>query len=207
MSGNRASKDVGSFPLLDLFTATANGSYTVATDCLAHISVTGGGGGGDYNGTRGSSGAGGGAAYRLMNLKAGQVITFTIPAGAASRGTGGTVSCSLPDGTTMSATGGAGAFTDTGGAVGGVGSGGSLNRRGGIGANSYGAPTASPDPGGGDVAPAATFAYGAPSAGFGDISSYLKGGGYPSSTFGRGGNGLSGDVAPPGRFLLIAFKV
>jgi hypothetical protein len=129
-------------PTLALLTTT--GSFTVPAG-ITKIKVTAiGGGGGGAGGVLNSAsggGAGGGASIGVLSVTPGQVISYTIGAGGtagalgAAGGTGGTTTFS-----TISATGGTGGAIYPGGTnpsltgvIGGVGSGGDINLRGGRG--------------------------------------------------------------------------
>jgi len=129
---------------------TGNGTFTIPTGVTkVKITVVGGGGGGGGSPTAapgsGRSGAGGGAAITfLSSLTPGNTIAVTVGAGGsagATNGTGGTggtsqVASGTQTITTVSATGGVGGpISSSIGAnpVGGIGSSGNLNIRGGAG--------------------------------------------------------------------------
>jgi hypothetical protein len=126
---------VGGGGLQSVQVFTSSGTWTrPAGITKVKIYVTGGGGGGrsvsqgggEYTGT---NGAGGGTAFKFMlDVSSISSSTITVGAGAWYNGVGGT--SSWADGTnTISATGGQGSSYNPG--VGGVGSGGDVNYRGG----------------------------------------------------------------------------
>lgn len=122
-----ASPAAGGFSNMDVF--TASGSWSVPagiTKCK--VTVVGGGGGGDNDG---GGGGGGGTAIKIVSgLTPGASITVTIGAGgAANSGNGGTTSF----GAYCSASGGTNPTNNDRGGIGGIGSSGDLNIRGGDG--------------------------------------------------------------------------
>ena len=131
----------------NLVVFAASGTFTIPagiTKIKATI-VGGGGGGGGANGVvAGGGGAGGGAAIKILSgLTSGGTLAVTIGAGGTGGSSAGNIggTTSLASGTqiisTVSATGGAGGsghtFSNTEGSLGGVGSAGDLNIRGGAG--------------------------------------------------------------------------
>ena len=147
---------------------------------VAEVWLIGAGGGGHTGG--GFGGDGGGAAYKRFRCSPGVLLPYSIGVGGVGGGTptfGGATSITLPNGAIVMATGGG---PGNGSHVGGVGQNGDVNRTGGAGSLTTGAP--------GDFGGAGgTAGGGGGSAGFGDI-------GYPPG--GAGGNGSASGNVPGG---------
>jgi hypothetical protein len=199
-----ASPPASGFSNLVVF--SASGTFTIPagiTKIKATI-VGGGGSGGGANGVvAGGGGAGGGAAIKILSgLTSGNTLSVTIGAGgtgtSSAGNSGGTTS--LASGTqtisTVSATGGAGGsghtFSNTEGSLGGVGSGGDLNIRGGAG---QGGGSGSSGGWGVGCGGGSILGGGAPGRLFTAASggAYGGGGGSPiNSVTANGGNGAAG---------------
>lgn len=114
-----------SSPVGGSFTAPADGWYAVYA--LGH-----GGSGGVSAGTDASNGGGGSASRKYVYLYAGQAVDYTIP--AANNFSPGNTVATLPNGSQLTAgPGGNGGGGFVPGGVGGVATGGDVNRKGGVG--------------------------------------------------------------------------
>lgn len=171
---------------MQVFTSSSTWTCPVNVSKIRVTVVGGGGSGASQVSQAPSGGGGGGAAIAVLNVTAGTTYTVTIGAGGAalaaglgnrSGNAGGSSSFSGSGITTVSATGGAAGAQSGGTAAGGVGSGGDLNIRGGVGTPADGNVSTPPPTGGGtlfsgSVNFATTPTYGAGSAaGFNDAGS------------------------------------
>lgn len=135
-----ASSDVPPYTLVD--EVTSSGTWTAPWDCYVRIWLFGGGGSG--NSGAASQSSGGGAATCIKDrffMTSGQQLALTIGNGGAASGSGsptgnsgGTSTCTGPNGLNMSAGGGARANGNTNG-VGGTATGGDVNLNGSNGSN------------------------------------------------------------------------
>ena len=180
------------------FTWTKPSDIDVDKPILVHVWGAGGSGGDPYfygsNSIYASGGGGGGLAVKLIDVASlGSTETVTIGNCSFATGTGGTSSF----GSHLSATGGNGGANaavnmgSSGYGIGGMGSGGDVNRRGGQGGAGYYSTTTNCGGGGGGSAPAP---YGV-SNGFagGSGSSYAGGGGAGIGGRGNDGSYLGGE--------------
>lgn len=183
---------------------TGSGSITAPMECTALVYIWGGGGSGEASAT-GGGGGGGAAAYKAVQLGAGDTITWSVGAGGVWSGTafGGSTTISFSRGLAPMTAGGGG---QGGNGLGGTASGGDLNRRGGDGgAQGAGAAGSAGESGAAGAAASGTLSGGGGAAGFsellftsgaGSAGNTTTGGGTPgggsgahATTPGNGGNG------------------
>lgn len=170
--------------------AAGSGSWTATEDCTAYVFVTGGGAVGGSTGSQGGGGAG--ATYRRYKMLKGQTVSYVV--GAATTNSGNTVSAgadataTFPDGIVITGQGGQST-------LGGVGSGGDLNRSGGNGVNNNSAGLAGQFGGAGGANTGGTGSGGG-AAGFSDIVAWPAGAGGTSNAGAGGfpGGGTGGGV-------------
>lgn len=135
-------KDSGTGAFRSLQVFTASGTYTPTagmTRCQVTVVGGGGGGGGSATGTAsaGGGGAGGGAAigmFTAAQIGASQAVTIPAAAAGGAAGSAGATGGTVSLGALISATGGVGGPVGgvaSDGVLGGIGTGGSLNIRGG----------------------------------------------------------------------------
>lgn len=182
-------------------TTSSTDSYTATTGCIALIYAWGAGGSGSLDGSQASGGGGGAAGYKRLRMTAGQVLSWSVGAGAAAPTTvgidGGDTTVTLPGGLVLTAGGGkGGADGAVAGGAGGVASGSwDVARNGGAGGPGGGSATAGGSPTGGGTGGAASGNYGGGggSAGFTDKVS-----GLPTGNGGAGNAGSDEATAPGG---------
>lgn len=215
----------GKRQVVDIFLTPGAATFRAAITGWHDILLYGGGGpGGSTPGTAASGGGGGGAALKRVWLRANDDVSYTV--GTAAGDSTGDSSASIPGRFSFSAThgnpGGTGYIL---GGLGGVGSGGDINRRGGRGCG-FTNPNGDPNDndgvgmpaewgeGGGDAWPAAeATGAGGGAAGFREIIPTLAGCGGDSGRGraagipGGGGTGLTvGQVAAPGAVAFVYAK-
>jgi hypothetical protein len=205
-TGQRMAAKTPNAKLLSMYKFTT-GSGTIQSPPYATICefwAIGAGGGAAPTGGPGSFGGdGGGAAYKRFRCGPNLVLTYSIGVGGTTGADGTATTITMPTGLVVSGGGGQGF---AGSHVGGVGSNGDINRRGGGGSN--GGNSGSPGEfGGAGGVGTPSFSGGGGAAGFSDLGFILGGSGGGSVANGSapgGGGGVSAGNGADGQ-LLVTF--